>query len=258
MRRLLLAAAALTSMVMGVGTAAADSEKAVNGPRDALDEVASIIQGRVARISYTYDPQAGPRTLAHFEKVVVHAGTSPGSSLTLATMGGPLPNGTALYIPELPDFEAGRTYVVFLTAAEWFYSPVVAQYAFRVEPADGVDRVVTLTGNPVTSFGLDAVRVNPVSVDEPGVDPSLGRILVPDAARVLASATSTDTFIAELVRFYKQRSQERAALGDPTARLPKTFTKTPRTDRVWNATVAAVASETAVMCVEEGETAVCE
>jgi len=244
--------------VMGVDTAAADSNKAVNGPRDAMDEVASIVQGRVASISYTYDPQAGPRTVAHFEKVVVHAGPSAGSSLTLATMGGPLPNGTALAIPELPEFEAGKTYIVFLTAAEWFYSPVVGEYAFRVEPADGVDRVVTLTGNPVVSFGLDAVRVSPVSIDEPVVDPSIGRILVPDAARVLVSAAPADTFIADLVRFYEQRAQERAAMGDQTAMLPKTFKKTPRTDRVWNATVAAAESETAAMCHEEADKAVCE
>lgn len=258
MRKLLLAAVALTSIAMEVGTAAADSQKAVNGPRDAMDEVASIVQGRVASISYTYDPQSGPRTVAHFEKVVVHAGPSTGSSLTLATMGGPLPNGTALAIPELPAFETGKTYIVFLTAAEWFYSPVVGEYAFRVEPEKGADRVVTLTGNPVVSFGLDAVRVSPVSVDQPGLDPSIGRTLIPDAARVLASAAPTNTFIADLVRFYKQRAQERAAMGDQTAMLPKTFKKTPRTDRVWNATVAAAASETAAMCVEADETAVCE
>lgn len=115
-----------------------------------------------------------------------------------------------------------------------------------------------MTGNPVVSFGLDAVRVSPVSVDLPNVDPSVGRVLVPDAAQILASAATTDTFIADLVRFYKQRSEERAAMGDPSAMMPKIFKKAPRTDRVWNATVAAAESETAAMCHEEADKAVCE
>jgi len=254
----MLVATVVATTTTVVAPAGAEPPGAVNGPRDALDQVATIIEGRVESISFSYDPQQGPRTIANFVDVVSHAGTPVARSLSLATLGGPLPDGKGLNVPELPKFDAGRTYVVFLTAADWFYSPVVADYAFRVEPAKDGERVVSQTGNPVTGFSEDLVSLGERSVELPVVDLLQGRTLAPDAAQVLATGRTKLAFVADVVRLYTSRKQQLSVAGGALPAAPKTFKAVPRADRVWNVAIPSGTANAAPMCVEMDTPMVCE
>jgi hypothetical protein len=209
--------------------ARADSDQPVHSTRDALSDASSIIEGRVADIRFTYDPVTGPRTIATLTDVETHAGEVVGREVQIATLGGPLPSGRTLLIPELPQFRRGSRYVVFLTASDWFYSPVIADYAFRVETIAGRDLVVTTSGNPVVAVSPSGIASSSRSVDPDGLefrtrfDPP---VLVSDAPSRVDGAMTRTTFVTlvkTLCRIYPPRG---------------TFRRDITPSKAWNVTTA--------------------
>ena len=181
--------------------ALADSAKRIRTTEDALADAATVIEGRVVDVSFTYDPVEGPRTVTTFADVQTHLGEVVGSQVRIATLGGPLPGRRILVIPELPEFRRDSIYIVVLTASDWFYSPVVANYAFRVERLGGREVLVTQTGHPIVGITRSGIETAALSVDPPGVNMRTRfdrPVLVVDATARAATALSKASFLGGL------------------------------------------------------------
>ena len=229
LRRTAGAALAVAVCVAAAPTARADSAKLIRTTEDALADAASVIEGRVVDVSFTYDAVEGPRTVTTFTDVQTHLGEAVGSQVRIATLGGPLPDRRILVIPELPEFRIGSSYVILLTASDWFYSPVVANYAFRVERLGGRELLVTLTGHPIVSVSRLGVQAAALSVDPPGVN--MRRrfdrpVLVADAAARAAAGLSKASFLDLL--------KELGKAAPPRG----TFKRNIARNKVWNVTAA--------------------
>ena len=135
----------------------ADSIRAVETPLDALANTAAIVEGTVRENTYTFDPVAGPRTVATFADVTVDFGVYGDRTLQLATLGGPISDTQELFIPELPQVTDGTRYLVFLTNVDWFFSPIVENYVFRLEtdPRRGVDVLIAPSGRAIVALSAD-------------------------------------------------------------------------------------------------------
>jgi hypothetical protein len=223
----LLLTAAL--VVSGSPGATADTIRAVESTRDALAGTAAIVEGRVAAHTATYDDQAGPRTTATLIDLTSHFGTYQERTLPLATLGGRITDDRWLLIPELPRLTEDTRYLVFLTNADWFFSPVVADYLFRLEPGPrGGDVLIAPSGHAVVGLSAEGLEFS----DEPVVDTDVdflrphAKPRVPDPA-LLAGALSKDDFLAG-VRDLLQ-----------TTPLQGAFRPTPAADRVWNQTATS-------------------
>lgn len=209
--------------------AAADTLRAVETPRDALASTAAIVEGRVVSHTATYDDQAGPRTIANLIDLTPHFGSYQERTLPLATLGGRVTDGRWLFIPELPRLTDDTRYLVFLTNADWFFSPVVADYLFRLEPGPrGGDVLIAPSGHAVTGLSAEGLEFT----DEPVMDMHLDflrphakpRVLDP---ALLAGALSREDFLAGVRDLLR------------TAPLQGAFRPTPAPGRVWNRTTAS-------------------
>jgi hypothetical protein len=221
--RLLLAAALVASWSRG---ATADTRSPINSPREALANTAAIVEGDVARIAYTFDRTAGPRTVVTLSDLAVHFGRYADRNLDLATLGGPVDERKWLYIPELPELKEDTRYLVFLTNVDWFFNPVVAEYVFRVEPGPrGADVLIAPSGHAVLGFSAEGVELSPEPVVDTQVDfltPNAKLRLLDGASVVLADAMPKDAFLAAV----------RDLMRDVP--LQGELQTSPSRDRVWN------------------------
>lgn len=203
----------------------------IHSPLDALAGTAAVVEGRVAAHSMTYDRVAGPRTIAELEDVRTHFGRYDDSRLQLATLGGRVTEGRWLFIPELPRLTDDTRYVIFLTSSAWFYSPVEADYIFRLEPGPrGSDVLITPEGHAVVGLSAEGIEISPEPVVETQLDfltPYARTRLVDSDPSLLADAMSKEAFLA--------------AVQDMTRTVPLRgeFPTSPAGDRVWNETATS-------------------
>ena len=207
-------------------SAFADTARPVETPPDALANTAAIVEGTVREHSYTFDKEAGPRTVASLVDVIADFGDYGDRTLQLATLGGPINEKQGLFIPELPRLTDDTRYLVFLTNVDWFFSPVVEEYVFRLEPdASGRTVLIAPSGHVVEGLTAEGIDFS----DEPAVDtqvdfsrPHAQLRLLDGAAELLAHAMSKEDFLAAV------RDLLRAVP------LQGKFHSSPASDRVWN------------------------
>jgi len=206
--------------------AVADSSRPLTDTLDALVSTAVIVEGSVTEHTYTYDAAAGPRTVATLSEVRAQLGNYRGNTLQVANLGGPITERRWLFIPELPRLTDGTRYLVFLTNSAWFYSPVVGEYVFRLEPGPrGSDVLIAPSGHAVTGITAEGLEFT----DEPVVDTQLD-FLRPHARQpllstdpaLLAGAMAKEDFLTAV----------RSLAW--TAPLQGEFRGAPATDRVWD------------------------
>jgi hypothetical protein len=125
---------------------------AIDGFESAVRQTAAIAEGLVSEIQYEYSEEEGPWTRVVLSNVRAIAGNAP-STVEIRQFGGPLPNGALMVAAELPVFVLGKEYIVFLRNTEWNVSPVVGDYALRVDQVDYAEVVVNSDGQPVMQVG---------------------------------------------------------------------------------------------------------
>ena len=128
--------------------------------RSAVSQTAAIVEGFVSDIQYDYSEEAGPWTRVILSKVRAISGEAP-ETVELRHFGGPLPKGALMVAAELPVFVLGKEYIVFLRNTAWNVSPVVGDFAFRVDKADDAEVVVNSDGQPVIQVGLRGIEFGP-------------------------------------------------------------------------------------------------
>lgn len=211
-------------MVFTSAAAFADSVRAVQTPLDAFASTAAIVEGTVTDNATTFDKNAGPRRVTTFSDLRVDFGRLDSKTLSLATLGGPINDTQGLFIPELPILTDDTRYIVFLTNATWFFSPVVESYAFRIEDdAAGNEVLITPSGYLVlgiTSDGL-ALSDNPVTDTQVDLGKPTAKLPLLDGA-VLTGAMPKATFLAVVGRLLN------------TTPLQGAFAAAPDATRVWN------------------------
>ncbi|MBW8879118.1 MAG: hypothetical protein JF614_29605 [Acidobacteria bacterium] len=214
--------------------AIADSIRAVENPLDALASTAAIVEGTIRENAYTFDPAAGPRTVATLADATADFGRLDDKTLPLATLGGPISEKQELFIPELPVLTDDTRYLVFLTNADWFFSPVVENYVFRLEtdPQRGTDVLIAPSGRAVVGLSADGLEFSQEPVVDTQIDfisPHAKLRLRDGAAAQLATAMSKQDFLAAVRDLLK------------AAPLQGEFRSSPARDRVWNQITAEAA-----------------
>ncbi len=137
-----------------------------------LEQSASLIEGRVREITFTYDPVIGPRENVSLGNVQTHFGADVGTQLVISNLRGPIPDEpeqTFLEVKEIPHFVRNGHYLIYLSRMPWFYSPVVLDGAYRIETVGTQEVLIDQTGHalnprPTESAFLVGERVNPTSV----------------------------------------------------------------------------------------------
>ena len=130
----------------------------------AAAQTAAIVEGVVADIQYEYSEEQGPWTHVILTDVRPIAGDAP-SRIELRHFGGPLPSGALIVAAELPAFVLGKQYIVFLRNTEWNVSPVVGDYALRVDKTDTGQVVVNSDGEPVVGIDARGLQFGPAIFD---------------------------------------------------------------------------------------------
>jgi hypothetical protein len=128
--------------------------------RSAVNQTAAIVEGLVADIQYDYSEEEGPWTRVLLSKVRSISGEAP-ETVELRHFGGPLPKGALMVAAELPVFVLGKEYIVFLRNTAWNVSPVVGDFAFRVDKVDDAEVVVNSDGQPVVQVGVGGIEFGP-------------------------------------------------------------------------------------------------
>jgi hypothetical protein len=224
MRRRSITAAAVATCMGCVGattTALADTDNRVETLMDALDSTAAIVEGRVSDIAYAFDSVEGPRTVVSFSDIVTHFGSFDGAVLSIATLGGPLPDGRYLDIPELPRFTSDSRYIVFLTSSDWFFSPVVADYALRLEQqsSSGDDVLINQVGHAVvgdSALGLEFTRSPVFSNRHEGFARFEKPFAIDSAKSQLGGAVKKGSFLASLAALTQGKMKSGAVQPHPT------------------------------------------
>jgi hypothetical protein len=221
----LLLAATLT--VSSNPAAFADTVRGVETPIDALANTSAIVEGAVRENTYTYDRMAGPRTVAPLVEVVTDFGRYSDRTLELATLGGPFSRTQELFIPELPQLTDETRYLVFLTNVDWFFSPIVENYVFRLEidPRRGTDVLIAPSGHVVTGLTEAGLEFSEDPVVDTQIDfsrPHAQLPLLEGAPALLATGMSKTDFLVAV----------RGLLSG--APLQGEFRSSPASDRVWN------------------------
>jgi len=220
---LFLAAILMVSWSRG---AAADTDRDLNSPLDALASTAAIVEGSVSSHEMTYDRAAGPRTIATLSDIRTQFGRYEDRTLQLAILGGRVSESRWLFIPELPRLADDTRYLIFLTSSAWFYSPVVGDYVFRLEPGPrGSDVLITPEGHAVVGLSAEGLEISDDPVVETRFDfltPYAKPRLLDSDPSLLANAMSKEAFLAVLQDLMR------------TMPLRGEFRNTPAGDRVWN------------------------
>jgi hypothetical protein len=121
-----------------------------------LSGVASIVEADIVGARYVYDDTYGPRTIATLSNIKVLAGTAI-KTTEISQLGGPLPSGDIVTVAELPVLTPKSHHILFLMDGPWYFTPIWAGLAFRVERISGRDIVMTNEGHPVLSFSSRGV-----------------------------------------------------------------------------------------------------
>lgn len=220
---LFLAAALMISWSRG---AAADADRVVNSPLDALAGTAAIVEGSVTSHAMAYDPAAGPRTTTTLDDIRTQFGRYDDRTLQVAILGGRVADSRWLFIPELPRLTDDTRYLIFLTSSAWFYSPVVTDYIFRLEPGPrGSDVLITPEGHAVVGLSAEGIEISPDPVVETRFDfltPYAKPRLLDSDPSLLANAMSKEAFLAAVQDLMR------------TVPLQGEFRSAPAGDRVWN------------------------
>ena len=137
--------------------------------RSAVSQTAAIVEGVVTDIQYDYSEEQGPWTRVILSKVRALSGDAP-ETIELRHFGGPLPKGTLMVAAELPVFVRDREYIVFLRNTRWNVSPVVGDYAFRVDTADDAEVVVNSDGQPVLQVSTRGIAFGPTIFEAFDID----------------------------------------------------------------------------------------
>jgi len=94
-----------------------------NCMRAIIQRTASVVEGVIQDVSYTYDEKNGPRTVHTLQIESIYSGTPPNKSVKLSQLGGPLNDGRFISTSYSEDFVIGARYIVFLSADTWFVTP---------------------------------------------------------------------------------------------------------------------------------------
>ncbi len=140
--------------------AGAAQPRAITSLADAIDQTSAVVEATVSATEYEYTDEEGPWTRVALGNIQVHIGSAP-AKLELLQFGGPTPKGDFVGVSELPTFEKGERYVVFLRNTAWNLSPVVGDMAFRVASIDGTEMLVTADGQPVLQVGKSGTELGP-------------------------------------------------------------------------------------------------
>ncbi|HEX3530721.1 MAG TPA: hypothetical protein VH988_26960 [Thermoanaerobaculia bacterium] len=216
----------VTLLAAGSRGAQADTQRAVLTPPDALAGTAAIVEGNVKGFTYTFDPAAGPRTIATLSDVTTDFGSYRDTTLQVATLGGPINEKQGLFIPELPRLTDDTRYLIFLNNITWFFSPVVENYVFRIElNANGTEVLIAPTGHAVVGLSSAGLVFTPDPVVDTHVDfltPTAKLPLIGTTSNELATAMPKTTFLAIVQRLLA------------TTPLQGEFSPVPDSTRVWN------------------------
>jgi hypothetical protein len=142
----------------------------------------AIVLADVRDISTDYDGCEGPRTVLHLANVRSLLGGAHTDTMQIRVFGGPLPGGRYLRDSKSPRYVAGGRYVLFLFNTDWRYSPVIADYAFRVEPAAGAEMLIAPNGHAVTGVDPLGVETRTRMLFLPKGVPGVGDVRVAPAA----------------------------------------------------------------------------
>ena len=153
-------------------------------------QTAAVVEAWVSEISYDYSEERGPWTTVKLSNVHAHFGEAP-ASFEIRHFGGPLPDGRTIVIAELPVFVRGKEYVLFLRSGGWNVSPVVGDYALRVEKIDNKEVLVNSDGQAVTEVTSRGVDVGPTLFDGFELNGAAPKALVDEARAVRAPAAGS-------------------------------------------------------------------
>jgi hypothetical protein len=206
--------------------AVADTLRGAETPLEALANTAAIVEGSVRGIGYTFDAAAGPRTVATLVEVTTDFGRFGDRTIDVATLGGPIDERHALFIPELPRLTEDTRYLIFLNNVDWFFTPIVGHYLFRIEPGPRGDVLIAPSGQAVMGLSAEAGLV---LSEDPVLDTQLDFArphdkprLLEGANAVLANALSKENFliaVRDLLRAVPLQGELRSS---------------PSRERVWN------------------------
>ena len=188
----------------------------------AVTQTAAIVDGLVTDIQYDYSEQEGPWTRVILSKVRPLAGDAP-ETIEIRHFGGPLPKGALMVAAELPVFVLGKEYVVFLRNTKWNVSPVVGDFAFRVDTVDGTEVVVNSDGQPVLQVSGRGIEYGPTIFDAFDTDGSAPKAIT-------GSLGAIDYKPLDLARF---TTSLRSTLDAQALRVAGTFIEKPSGEFNW-------------------------
>lgn len=161
---------------------------AVTDLASAVDQTAAVVEGQVTDISYEFNERDGPWTTVVLSDVRAHFGSAP-ERLEIRQLGGPLPDDTVLVVTHLPEFIEGERYVVFLRNTVWNLSPVVGDFALRVEAVGDNEALVTTDGHAVLAIDAQGMEVTEAPVAEVQPYRALLQGMESEQAEAAAAAT---------------------------------------------------------------------
>jgi hypothetical protein len=225
----------------------------VDSLHGAVSQTAAIVEGFVSDIQHEYSDEDGPWTRVILSNVRALSGEAP-STVEIRHFGGPLPNGALMVVAELPVFVLGKEYIVFLRNTAWNVSPVVGDFALRVEKLDDGEVVVNSDGEPVTRVGAGGIEFGPALFEGPDREGTAPRAIASnlrafdakplDRERLVTSLRSTlDSLALEAAGKFSEkpagafnwRGQQAAAsplarppIDGPDSREPEADTSEPK------------------------------
>ena len=167
--------------------------------RSAVSQTAAIVEGIVTDIQYEYSEEQGPWTRVILSKVRAISGAAP-EIVELRHFGGPLPKGALLVAAELPVFVRDRQYVVFLRNTSWNVSPVVGDFAFRVDNVDNAEVVVNSDGQPVTQLSTRGIEFGPTLFEAFDTDGSAPKAIAGSLRTIDYKPLDRATFTTSLLK----------------------------------------------------------
>jgi hypothetical protein len=225
-RLLLLLLLIAVLSVSWIREGAADTIDVVRSTLDAISNTAAIVEGHVTDNTYTFDSMAGPRTVATLSDVTTHFGSYRDKTLRVATLGGPISKRRWLFIPVLPRLTDDTRYLIFLTNVDWFYTPIVGDYIFRLEPGpQGTDILIDPSGHAVIGVSAAGLQLTPDPVAEDQLDfltPHAKPRLLDSKRSQLAGAMSKEAFLSDIRKLLQ------------TVALRGELQRFPTAGRVWN------------------------
>jgi len=105
--------------------------------RSILEQTASVVEGDVHDVYFSYEPCAGPRTHFRVRDARAIVGSDTPQEFEVQILGGPLPNGKWIHVSEVPMLAVGARYILFLRNTDWTFSPTIGRLALRKTQLSG-------------------------------------------------------------------------------------------------------------------------